>query len=41
MAMSRYEERKSYEVLETNAISTEYLRADLVGDGCSQGAVAA
>ena len=30
MAMSRYEERKSYEVLEANAISTEYLRADLL-----------
>lgn len=30
MAMSRYEERKSYEMLETNAISTEYLRADLL-----------
>ena len=30
MAMSRYEERKSYEVLEANAISTEYLRANLL-----------
>ena len=30
MAMSRYEERKSYEVLEANAIGTEYLRANLL-----------
>ncbi len=30
MAMSRYEERKSYEVLEANAISTGYLRADVL-----------
>jgi hypothetical protein len=30
MAMSRYELRKSYEVLEANAIRTEYLRANLL-----------
>jgi hypothetical protein len=30
MAMTRYEERKSYEVLEANAINTEYLRANLL-----------
>src|SRR6202789_2334740 len=30
MAISRYEQRKNYEEAEANAISTEYVRADLV-----------
>ena len=30
MALSRYEQRKSYEEAEANAIGTEYLRADLL-----------
>jgi hypothetical protein len=30
MAGSRYEQRKSFEEMETNAIGTEYLRADLL-----------
>ncbi len=30
MAISRYEQRKTYEVAEANAIGTEYVRADLL-----------
>jgi hypothetical protein len=30
MAMSRYDQRKNYEAAETNAIGTEYVRADLL-----------
>src|SRR5207342_900315 len=30
MAVSRYDQRKNYEEAETNAIGTEYLRADLL-----------
>src|SRR6478672_8269589 len=30
MAMSRYEQRKTYEEAEANAIGTEYVRADLL-----------
>src|SRR5215469_4051266 len=30
MALSRYDQRKSYEEAEANAISTEYMRADLL-----------
>jgi hypothetical protein len=32
MAISRYDERKTYEEAEANAIGTEYLRADLLPD---------
>jgi flagellar basal body-associated protein FliL len=32
MAVSRYDQRKNYEEEEANAIGTEYLRADLLGD---------
>lgn len=32
MAISRYDQRKNYEVAEANAISTEYLRAGLLPD---------
>jgi hypothetical protein len=30
MAVSRYDQRKSYEEAEANAIGTEYARADLL-----------
>ena len=33
MAVSRYDERKKFEVAEANAISTEYLRANLLPSG--------
>jgi len=33
MAISRYDQRKDYEAAEANAISTEYLRADLLPEG--------
>jgi hypothetical protein len=32
MAIGRYEQRKNYEEAEANAIGTEYLRADLLGE---------
>jgi hypothetical protein len=32
MAVSRYDQRKNYEEEEANAIGTEYLRSDLLGD---------
>jgi hypothetical protein len=32
MAVSRFDQRKNYEEEEANAIGTEYLRADLIGD---------
>ena len=32
MAVNRYDQRKNYEEAEANAIGTEYLRADLLGD---------
>src|SRR6266581_3712214 len=32
MAVSRYDQRKNYEEAEANAISTEYVRADLLPD---------
>ena len=32
MAVNRYDQRKTYEEAEANAIGTEYLRADLLGD---------
>jgi hypothetical protein len=32
MAISRYDQRKLYEEAEANAIGTEYVRADLLGD---------
>jgi hypothetical protein len=32
MAVSRYDQRKDYEEEEANAIGTEYLRSDLLGD---------
>jgi hypothetical protein len=33
MAISRYDQRKNYEEAEANAISTEYLRADVLPEG--------
>ena len=33
MAVSRYDERKKFEVAEANAIGTEYLRTDLLPSG--------
>ena len=33
MAVSRYDERKKFEIKEANAIGTEYLRADLMPSG--------
>src|SRR5215467_13306820 len=33
MAVSRYDQRKSYEEAEANAIGTEYIRADLLPSG--------
>lgn len=35
MALSRYDQRKQYEKVEADAISTEYLRADLLPDGAA------
>jgi hypothetical protein len=36
MAVSRYDQRKNYEEEEANAIGTEYVRADLLGDPRTQ-----